>query len=77
MLDFFDDAFRPICRDGAANIEVMVRLQKAFKSIESINDDEIKKMAFQYSKEAYQRAELAMEFKPDIDVLKKECIFLQ
>jgi uncharacterized membrane protein len=77
MVDFFDDAFRPICRDGAANIEVMLRLQKVFKSIETINHEEIKKMAFQYSKDAYHRAELAMKFKPDLDVLKKECLFHQ
>jgi uncharacterized membrane protein len=26
--DLFEDAFRPIARDGAGNIEVMIRLQK-------------------------------------------------
>ena len=75
MADFFDDAFRPISRDGAGNIEVMLRLQKVFKSIETINHEEIKKLAIQYSKEAYKRAELSMKFKPDLDVLKKECLF--
>jgi uncharacterized membrane protein len=75
MLDFFDDAFRPISRDGADNIEVMLRLQKVFKSIETINHKDIKKMAIQYSKEAYNRAELSMKYKPDLDVLKKECLF--
>jgi uncharacterized membrane protein len=77
MADFFDDAFRPICKDGAGNIELMLRLQKVFKSIETINHEEIKKTAFKYSKEAYHRAELAMEFKPDLDVLKKESLFHQ
>jgi uncharacterized membrane protein len=75
MVDFFDDAFRPIARDGAGNIEVMLRLQKVFKSIETINHEEIKKLAIHYSKEAYKRAELSMKFKPDLDVLKKECLF--
>lgn len=75
MVDFFDDAFRPISRDGADNIEVMLRLQKAFKSIETINHEDIKKTATQYSKEAYNRAELAIKFKPDLDVLKKGCLF--
>jgi len=75
MADFFDDAFRPISRDGAGNIEVMLRLQKVFKSIETINHEDIKKLAIQYSKEAYKRAELSMKFKPDLDVLKKECLF--
>lgn len=77
MLDFFDDAFRPISRDGADNIEVMLRLQKVFKSIETINHKDIKKMATQYSKEAYNRAELSMKYKPDLDILKKECLFYQ
>jgi uncharacterized membrane protein len=26
--DLFEDAFRPLARDGAGNIEVMIRLQK-------------------------------------------------
>ncbi|WP_320814143.1 DUF2254 domain-containing protein [Flavobacterium sp.] len=77
MNDFFDDAFRPIARDGAGNIEVMLRLQKAFKSIETINHEDIKKLAIKYSKDAYHRAELAMVFKPDLNVLKKECLFHQ
>lgn len=75
MADFFEDAFRPISRDGADNIEVMLRLQKVFKSIETINHADIKIMATQYSKEAYKRAELSIKFKPDLDILKKECLF--
>lgn len=74
MFDFFDDAFRPISRDGAANIEVMLRMQKVFKAIASIDNDELQKMAIQYSKEAYNRAELAMEFPQDIELLKKKCL---
>ena len=75
MIDFFDDAFTPISRDGADNLEVMLRLQKAFKSIETINQTDIKKMAIKYSKKAYNRAELSMKYKPDLEILKKECLF--
>ncbi|WP_274473899.1 DUF2254 domain-containing protein [Mangrovimonas aestuarii] len=75
MIDFFDDAFRPISRDGANNIEVMLRLQKVFKSIETINHENIKTLATQYSREAYNRAEQSMKFKPDLDKLRKECLF--
>ncbi len=71
MLDFFDDAFRPISRDGANNIEVMLRLQKAFKSLETINHEHIKKAAIQYAEQAFERAELAIEYKPDLHLLKK------
>uniref|UniRef100_UPI00404AE224 DUF2254 domain-containing protein n=1 Tax=Flavobacterium sp. TaxID=239 RepID=UPI00404AE224 len=73
--DFFEDAFRPISRDGAANIEVMLRLQKLFKSLETINHPEIKKLARQYSKESYERAVFSMKHKPDLDILKRECLF--
>jgi uncharacterized membrane protein len=33
VIEIYLDAFRPIARDGAGNIEVMIRLQKAFNSI--------------------------------------------
>jgi uncharacterized membrane protein len=75
--DFFDDAFRPISRDGAAFIEVMLRLQKAFNSLATINHTEIKTASNQCSKLAFNRAELAMNFKQDLDLLEKHCLFNQ
>jgi len=73
--DLFDDAFRPIARDGASNIEVMLRLQKALIAIAYVGNSEIKVIASEHSKLAFERAELAMKFKHDIDVLNKECLF--
>lgn len=73
--DFFDDAFRPIARDGADNIEVMLRLQKAFKAIVTINNSDLKVNAIQNSKEAYNRAEKAIKFKHDLEILEKQCLF--
>lgn len=67
--DFFDDAFRPIARDGANNIELMLRLQKAFADLKTINRTAIKDAAIRHSQEAYNRAELAMEYKKDLDIL--------
>jgi uncharacterized membrane protein len=75
MEDFFDDAFRSVSRDGAEYIEVMLRLQKAFNSLETINHAEIKATAIQYSKYAFNRAELAIKMKHDLDILEKRCIF--
>lgn len=75
MDEFFDDAFRPISRDGASNIEVMLRLQKAFNSLETIQHAEIKAQAIQYSKYAFTSAELGIKLKYDLDTLKKHCIF--
>ena len=75
MEDFFEDAFRPIARDGADNIEVMLRLQKAFSSIATINNSEIKEIAKRHSKVAYERAEKAFKFEQDLDTLLKRCLF--
>lgn len=75
MEDFFDDAFRSVSRDGAEYIEVMLRLQKAFNSLETINHAEIKAAAIQYSKYAFNRAELAIKLKHDLDILEKQCLF--
>jgi uncharacterized membrane protein len=75
MEDFFDDAFRPIARDGADNIEVMLRLQNAFKAIATINNPVIKENAIRNSKEAYNRAEKAIKCKQDLDILGMQCLF--
>jgi len=75
MEDFFDDAFRPLSRDGADNIEVMLRLQKALNSLATINQADIKAAAILYSKYAFNRAELAIKLKQDLDTIKKECLF--
>ncbi len=75
MEDFFIDAFRPIARDGADNIEVMLRLQKAFSSIATINNSEIQEIAKRHSKSSYERAEKAIKFEEDLDILLKRCLF--
>ncbi|PRX48016.1 DUF2254 domain-containing protein [Salegentibacter salegens] len=75
MEELFDDAFRSISRDGAGYIEVMLRLQKTFNSLETINDAEIKAAAIQYSKYAFNSAELAIKLKHDLDILEKQCLF--
>lgn len=62
MEDFFNDAFRPIARDGADNVEVMMRLQKAYNSIATINNSEVKGNAARCSKETLERAEKAKYF---------------
>lgn len=75
MEDFFEDAFRPIARDGADNIEVMLRLQKAFSSIATINNSEIREIAKRHSKTSYGRAEKAIKFEQDLDILLKKSLF--
>lgn len=75
--DLFEDAFRPIARDGATNIEVMIRLQKAFITIASIDNVDLKKASLFHSEEAFARAQLKMKFETDIMLLKKECLFVK
>jgi uncharacterized membrane protein len=75
VADMFDDAFRPIARDGAGNLEVMLRLQKALISIAYNGSQEIKELAISHSRQAFERAELAMEFKKDLEILKEQCAF--
>lgn len=73
--DLFEDAFRPIARDGAGNIEVMIRLQKAFNTIASIDNFDLKKASLQHSQEAFERAKIEMKYETDVIVLNRECLF--
>lgn len=75
VADLFQDAFRPIARDGASNIEVMLRLQKALSAIAYVGSPEVKKLTKACSLDAYQRATLEIKYKEDLDELKKECVF--
>ena len=72
--DIFEDAFRPIARDGAGNIEVMLRLQKAFTSIYSFVPNEVKEIVMDNAKEAFKRAEIAIAYKGDLELLKNESL---
>lgn len=72
--DIFDDAFRPIARDGANNIEVMIRMQKALTSIYAIVPDNVKEVVTNSSKDAYERAEIALEYSTDLELLKEESL---
>lgn len=70
--DIFEDAFRPIARDGADNIEVMLRMQKAFKSIYSFVPDPTKEVVLLNAQYAYDRAELAIDYDGDLELLNSE-----
>lgn len=65
--DMFDDAFRAIARDGAGTIEVVVKLQKAFISLSSIHNGELREAAVKHSKLALARAELALKLPYEIE----------
>ncbi|MBU1193094.1 MAG: DUF2254 domain-containing protein [Gammaproteobacteria bacterium] len=73
--DLFDDAFTPIARDGASTIEVVVRLQKAFKSLGTLPDEQMRKVAHQHARMALARAELALNFPKDIEDARKAAAY--
>ncbi|WP_434037539.1 DUF2254 domain-containing protein [Formosa sp. 4Alg 33] len=72
--EFFESAFRPISRDGANNIEVMLRLQKAYASIATINHAEMQAIALAYSETSFNRAKQELTFKSDLDLLKEKSL---
>jgi uncharacterized membrane protein len=71
LKDMFDDAFRPIARDGAASIEVVVRLQKAFEALTKTADATMRDVAMQCARQALLRAEKALVSPLDVDIARK------
>ena len=54
--DMFDDAFRPIARDGAGLIEVQVRLQKAYLALAMAAPETLGPVAVQHAHESLARS---------------------
>lgn len=71
LRDMFDDAFTAIARDGAGTIEVAGRLQKAFHSLASTGDATMREVAKHHARLALARAENALEFGEDLEVVRK------
>lgn len=67
--DMLDDAFRAIARDGAAIVEVQVRLQKALQAIAAMPHERLAQAAREQSGAALRRAEKAITFQPDIELV--------
>ncbi|WP_164512322.1 DUF2254 domain-containing protein [Oceaniglobus ichthyenteri] len=64
------DGFEPIARDGAAMIEVQVRLQKALKRLANSADPSMAKAARAAAKRAMERAENALTLPNDLERLR-------
>ncbi|TKB45705.1 DUF2254 domain-containing protein [Thalassotalea mangrovi] len=65
VMDMFDDAFSAIARDGARNVEVLVRLQKGLGSIAAIGDKELREAAQYQARIALKRGKHALEIDED------------
>lgn len=68
--DLFDDAFRIIARDGAAQIEVQLRLQKALAALAGLGDEAFRAAARRQSELAMARAEASMALEADKALLR-------
>ncbi|MEH3124886.1 DUF2254 domain-containing protein [Agrobacterium cavarae] len=69
--DVFDDLFIPLARDGAAILEVGIRLQKAFITLSGFRHPEFKRIALQHSRSAIKRAEATSMIEEDLDKLRR------
>ena len=67
--DLFDDVFTPIARDGAGNVEVGVRLQKALLSLARLPQQPYREHALRHSSLALKRANAALILQEDKDAI--------
>ena len=70
LKDMFDDAFTSISRDGAAQVEVGIRLQKALTSLSLLEIDNIKELAEKHSKLALKKAQNSSLIEEELEALK-------
>lgn len=69
--DLFDDLFLPIARDGAAIVEVSLRLQKTFAILAQFNNPEFRNTALRHSRVALKRCEAAAMIEDDIAKVRR------
>ncbi len=67
----FDDIFSPIARDGAAMVEVAMRLQKALQALARMGDPTFAENARRHAQQALRRSEGEMRFDVDIERVRK------
>ncbi|RVT96151.1 DUF2254 domain-containing protein [Rhodovarius crocodyli] len=70
--DLLEDAFMPIARDGAAMLEVQLRLQKALLALARTGGPGLGAAALEQSRQALSRAEGAMPLEADKARLRAE-----
>jgi uncharacterized membrane protein len=75
MANMFDDAFTGIARDGAGNIEVVVRLLKALESLAAAGDSTMRDNALRHARLALVRAENVLEVPDDLTAVREVAQF--
>lgn len=68
--DMFDDAFTSLARDGSGNIEVSLRLQKAFLALSTTQDPAIQKQSKIHAQMALERQEKALQTSHDLELVR-------
>jgi uncharacterized membrane protein len=70
--DLFEDFFPPVSRDGAAILEVQLRLQKAYAALARSGDADLRRGAKYHSTLSFKRAENALVLAEDKKRLKQQ-----
>jgi uncharacterized membrane protein len=68
--DLFDDAFTGLARDGAANAQFGLRLQKAFAALAALGGAEARMQARRHARHALRHAEAAIAVDEDLEPLR-------
>lgn len=74
--DLFEDAFSAIARDGAATIEVVIRVLKALATLKSVGDEHMEKAAIESARLVIAHAEKALSTPSAISKLRAVSEFL-
>lgn len=77
VMDLFDDAFAPIARDGAGQVEVVARLQKALASLASAENERMGEAARAHAKRSLRLAEQALVLEADVKAVRKLAEFAE
>lgn len=68
--DMFDDAFTVVARDGAGQVEVAVRLQKALSTLAAIGDEKMRDAANYHRGLALERSRMALTLPADLAAVR-------
>lgn len=71
VADMLDDFFTPIARDGAAIVEVGLRLQDGLASLARLGDAAVRLAASRHAELALKRAKAALQLSDDIERLQR------
>ncbi len=72
--DMFDDAFSAIARDGAGCVEVVTRLQKAFRSLSLLDNHEMKSVAVTHAERSLKFAKQSLPLAEEFELARMQSI---